>query len=199
MGRKQSGAGKHFFLCVAGLILSISGCVTLREGMEREQARNSILLGQSLLAQGDYEGSLRENQKIASLFAGRPPGDEAIFNTALIYADDRNPNSDYQKAASLFYKVVTDFPQSPLSVQARIWIGVLEAIDRLAQSKDKLTQANDRLNQTNEKLAEANEKLTQANEKLTQANEKLNQIIKKSKEVDLEIELKKREKEKRAP
>ncbi len=186
MGRKQSRAGKHFFLCVAGLILSISGCATLREGMELEQAQNSILLGQSLLAQGDYEGALRENQKVASLFARRPPGDEAIFNTGLIYADDRNPKSDYRKAASFFYKLVTDFPESSLTVQARIWVGVLEAIDGLDQTNDKLAQANDILNQTNEKLAEANEKLTQA-------NEKLNQIIKKSQQVDLEIELKKRE------
>ncbi len=183
MGRKQSRAGKHFFLCVAGLILSISGCATLREGTEREQARNSILLGQRLLAQGDYEGSLRENQKVASLFAGRPPGDEAIFNTALIYADSRNPKKDYRRAAGLFHKLVTDYPESFLSRQARIWAGVLEANDRLAQ--------------TNDKLAQANEKLAQANEKLAQANEKLNQVIKKSQQVDLEIELKKREKEKR--
>lgn len=191
MGRKQSRARKHFFLCFAGLILFISGCATLKQGTEREQARDSVLLGRKLLAQGDYEGSLRENQRVASLFAGRPPGDEAVFTIALIYADNRNPKKDYRRAAGLFHKLVTEYPQSPLSAQARIWLGVLEANERLAQTNDKLAQANDKLNQTNEKLS-------QTNEKLIQANEKLNQVIKKSQQVDLEIELKKREKEKKS-
>ncbi len=197
MGRKYSRAGKHLYLCVAGLILAMSGCGALKEATDRQQAQHSILLSQKLLAQGDYEGSLRENQQVALLFAEQSPGDEAIFNMALIYTDERNPKKDYQVAIGLLKKLQTSYPKSPLVAQSRVWVGVLEEHERLAQTNERLTQTNDKLAEHNDKLSQANEKLVQANEKLVQANEKLNQVIKKSQQVDLEIELKKREKERR--
>ena len=56
---------------------------------------------------------------------------------------------------------MTDYPQSPLAEQAKVWIGVIEE-----------------------------------NSKLNQTIDKLNQMIEESKQIDLEIEQKKREKAK---
>ncbi|MBI4490212.1 MAG: tetratricopeptide repeat protein [Deltaproteobacteria bacterium] len=109
--------------------------------------------GQNLLAQGDYEGSLKENQKALSLSADQAPGDEAVFNMGLIYAHSANSKKDYRKALSFFSRLIKDYPKSPLLEQAKIWVGVL------------------------------------------QANERLTQLIEKSKQVDIEIEEKKRLKE----
>jgi len=194
MGRKRTGTGKHIYFCIAGLIiLSLSGCATIEKtkqrvevgtplsetkervkvgglplektkGQEeikgkektREQvkANEYLLRGQKLLAQGDYEGSLRENQKTLSVSANNRPGDEALFNMGLIYAHSGNPKKDYGKSLDFFKKLLKDFPQSPLLEQAKIWIGVL------------------------------------------QENEKLTQMLEQSKQVDIEIEERKREKKK---
>ncbi|MGH7770620.1 MAG: hypothetical protein ACREQA_00100 [Candidatus Binatia bacterium] len=181
MGRKQTGAGKHVYFCIANLIfVSLLGCAALTEVTEREGARESLLRAQKLLAQEDYEGSLKENQKVVSLSGDKPPGDQAIFNMGLMYTHNGNPKKDYRRALDFFRKLMEDYPQSPLIEQAKIWVGVLEAHEKLGQE--------------NEKLSQENEKLSQANEKLSQANEKLNEVIKKSKQVDIEIEEKKREK-----
>lgn len=154
MGREQTRAGKHFYFCIASLIfLSLSGCATLKEIRARGETREALMRGQNLLAQGDYEGSLKENQKALSLSADQAPGDEAVFNMGLIYAHSANSKKDYRKALSFFSRLIKDYPKSPLLEQAKIWVGVL------------------------------------------QANERLTQLIEKSKQVDIEIEEKKRLKE----
>ena len=187
MGRKRTGKGKYLHLFVASLIFLIPGCALLKEMRDQDNARDTLVRGQKLLAQGDYEGALRENQRVLSLFEDRPPGDEALFNQGLLYSHVDNPKRDYRKAMDLFRKLVKDYPKSLLVEQSKVWIGVL-------QMNEKLTQANDRLTQANEKLSQTSEKLSQTNEKLSQANEKLNELIQKSKRVDLEIEQKRRKK-----
>jgi tetratricopeptide (TPR) repeat protein len=117
--------------------------------------------GKELLAQGDFEGALKQNQKVLSLSGNNPPGDEALFNMGLIYAHSGNPKKDYGKSIGFFKKLTKDYPQSPFVEQVRIWTGVL-----------------------------------QENEKLNQTIQKLNQVIEGSKQVDIEIEEKKREKAK---
>lgn len=112
-----------------------------------------MLRGQRLLAQGDYESSMKENQRVLSLFPDGSPADEAIFNMGLVYAHAGNPKRDYRKAMGLFRKLISEYPQSPLVEQAKAWLGVL------------------------------------------QMNEKLNQMLDKSKQVDIEIEERKRGKE----
>jgi tetratricopeptide (TPR) repeat protein len=118
---------------------------------ERGEAREHLLRGQKLLAQGDYEGSFAENQKVLTLSTHKPPEDEALFNIGLIYAHFDNPKKDYSKSLDYFKKMIQNYPKSPLVEQAKIWVEML------------------------------------------QENERLNQIIEKSKQVDIEIEEKKRE------
>jgi len=119
---------------------------------DRGEARGRLLRGQTLLAQGDYDGSLAENQKALTLSNRQLPGDEALFNIGLIYAHSGNPKKDYGKSLDFFKKVMTDYPKSPLFEQAKIWVGIL------------------------------------------QENGRLNQVIENSREVDMEIEERKREK-----
>jgi len=135
-------------------------------------AGEHLIVAQKFLGQGDYEGSLKENQKVLSLFENTPPGDEALFNMGLIYAHHEYPKRDYKKSLDLFKKLVKVYPQSPLVVQAKIWIGIL---------------------QENERLNNENERLNNEIERLNNEIEELNKAIKKTKEVDIEIEEKKKE------
>ena len=122
--------------------------------VDREEARSPFPRYQGLLARGDYEGTLAENQKVLALSNRQPPGDEALFNIGLIYAHSGNPKKDYRKALDSFRKVIADYPKSPFVEQAKIWVGIL------------------------------------------QENERLNQVIENSREVDMEIEERKRGKQK---
>lgn len=174
MGAKRAGTRKHLYLCVAVLIL-LSGCTLVQEAKRRGGARESIVRGQQLLAQGQYDDSLGEFQKVVSDYGEKPPADTALFHMALVYAHPGNPKKDYRKALALLQKLQADYPRTPWAEHAKVWEGVL---------------------QSNEKLIQANEKLSESNQRLTQAVEKLNQLIEKSRQIDLEIENKRRGKEK---
>ena len=114
-------------------------------------AREHLLRGQRLLAQGDYESALNENQKVLSMCTQRSPEDEALFNMGLIYAHSGNPRKDLGKSLDFFNKLIKDYPKSPLAEQAKVWIELLKE------------------------------------------NEELNRVIQKLKQVDIEVEEKKRE------
>jgi outer membrane protein assembly factor BamD (BamD/ComL family) len=140
------------------IFISLTGCATLKEMEAKRETREYLVTAQKLLDQGDYEGALKENQKVLSLYDNVPPGDEALFNAGLIYAHYGYPKRDCKKSLDLFKRLVQMFPQSPLVGQAKIWIGIL-----------------------------------QENERLSREIEELNKTIKKSKQVDIEIDEKKKE------
>ena len=173
MGRKRSRTGQFIFLCIAGLIFfPLFSCTTLEkqsvltrevfvEKVPKQVTKpeehpkpevENLGRAEQLIKQGDYEGSLKENQRVLSISGKNPPGDKALFNMGLIYAHGENPKKDYEKSLLFFKKVLTDYPQSPWAEEAKIWVGVL------------------------------------------QENEKLKKVIEKFKEVDIEVEEKKREK-----
>lgn len=149
----------YLYLSIACMIfISLAGCATLKEMEAKRETREYFTTAQKLLEQGDYEGSLRENEKVLSLYDNIPPGDEALFNIGLIYAHYGYPKRDYKKSLDLFKRLLMMFPQSPLVGQAKIWMGIL-----------------------------------QENQRLNREIEELNKTIKKSKQVDIEIEEKKKE------
>jgi len=171
MGRERTRTRQFIFLCFAGLIFFLlSGCTTLQKlfvptrevPAEKVQklperpkpAFEGLERAAQLLKQGDYDGSLKENQRVLSLAGNNLPGDRALFNMGLIYAHGENPNKNHEKSLLFFNKVIKDHPQSPLVEEAKIWIRVLKE------------------------------------------NEKLKEVIERFKEVDMEVEGKKRERRK---
>jgi tetratricopeptide (TPR) repeat protein len=169
MGRKRPRRGQFIFLCIAGLIFFLlSGCTTLKnllvppreapaEKVQKQPERpkpawESLERAAQLLKRGDYDGSLKENQRALSLGGKNPPSDRALFNIGLIYSHEENPKKDHEKSLFFFTKVIKDYPQSTLVEEANIWIKVLRE------------------------------------------NERLRAVIEKFKEVDMQVEEKKREK-----
>ena len=140
------------------IFISLSGCAAVKCLQAKKESRESLVRAQRLFEQRDYEGSLKENQKVLALYHDVPPGDEALFHTAIIYAHVGYPKRDYRKSLDLFMRLVKRFPRSPWARQAEIWVGILRE-----------------------------------NERLNREVEELNQTLKKSKEVDIEIDKKKKE------
>jgi TolA-binding protein len=101
---------------------------------EEQRAHKHLIRSQKLLAKGDYQGALLENDKVLSLGDKNACRDKALFNAGLIYAHYENPEKDYNKAINLcFSKLIEDYPQSTLVEQAKLWVGTLEIIEKEKQ------------------------------------------------------------------
>jgi len=156
MGRERSRTGYFILLGVASLIFFLlSGCTTLQKlfipppeapGPKVEIAPElppepppppefaGLERAAQLFKQGDYEGSLKENQRVLSLAGKNPPGDRALFNMGLIFAHGKNPKKDYENSLLFFGNILMDYPQSPLAEEAKIWIQVLREYEKLKEA-----------------------------------------------------------------
>ena len=161
MGRKRTRTREYLYLSIAGLIfVSFAGCATSR-GMEaKREARECLITAQKLLDRGDYEGSLKENRKVLSLYESVPPGDEALFNTGLIYAHYGYSQKDHKKSLDLFKRLVEIFPQSPLVEQAKIWIGMLQENERLKREIEELNKTLKKSKQVDIEIDEKKKEIT---------------------------------------
>jgi tetratricopeptide (TPR) repeat protein len=121
---------------------------------EWEQAREPFLLSQKLLAEGNYEGALKENQRILSLSGQNPPGDEALFNIGLIHAHPGNTKKDYGKSLTFFRRLIKEYPQSSCFEQAKIWVGILQDNERLSRSIDELSRVLEKSKQVDIEIEE---------------------------------------------
>jgi len=163
------------------ILLSLTGCATLertkegvyisstsiekRDGMEfgsplREKAKDVseadeyLTRSMTFFSQGDFEGALRENQKALSLSGNQPPGDEALFNIALIYAHPGNPKKDYGKSLGFFKKLTNDHPQSSWGAQAKAWTTVLQDNEKLRISVEELKKVIEESKQVDMEIEE---------------------------------------------
>jgi outer membrane protein assembly factor BamD (BamD/ComL family) len=142
------------------IFLSLAGCAMLKEMEARRETREYFITAQKLLDQGDYEGSLKENQKVLSLYDNIPPGDEALFRVGLIYAHHGYPKKDYQKSLDHFKKLVKVFPQSPFASQAKIWIGILQENERLSREIGELNMTIKKSKQVDIEIDEKKKELS---------------------------------------
>jgi hypothetical protein len=156
LGRKCLGKRKYFFLCVAGLIiLSLVSCgPAFKKPVDKEKANQVIIertitekanclqrdILQSLARNEDFETLLRQNEeKLASLQKFKP-ADELLFTLALLYAHPENPKKNYRTSLFLFRRVLNEYPQSICVVEAKIWAGVLDDIERAAKVDIEIEQ-----------------------------------------------------------
>ena len=161
MGRKRNRAWKYLYLCIACMtLISLAGCTALKEMEAKRETREYLITAQKLLDQEDYEGSLKENQKVLSLYGHVPPGDEALFNTGLIYVHYGYAKRDYKKSLDIFKRLVKVFPQSPLAGQAKIWIGILQENERLNREIEEVNKTLKKSKQVDIELDEKKKELS---------------------------------------
>ena len=106
------------------------------------EGRESQTRSQRLLAAGDFEGFINENQRILSVARPRSSKDEALFNLGLVYAHERNPKKDFLKSLDFFKRLIHEHPKSPLVEQAKVWVGLLQEYESLNQVIQKLKQVD---------------------------------------------------------
>lgn len=112
-------------------MLTSVACAQLRHVVHPEPDRCARLQGlHARVASGDFEGAIRESQEALANPSESRPADLALFNLGLLYAHYANPKKDYKKSLAYFTRLVKDFPRSPLVEEAKIWVDVLEAMER---------------------------------------------------------------------
>lgn len=169
-------------LCGAALaaLFSLAGCGTVRSdsmGSGAESNAEYIKRSKALFTEGNYEAAFTENQK--ALAEGKGAPDVALFNIGLISAYSSNPKKDYPKALVSFRTLVSQYPQSPLAEQAKVWVLVLEEHQKITEDKQK--------------LVEEKRSLTREREVLSLEREKLKYTAEKLRQVDIEIEKRRRQ------
>ncbi len=161
-------------------LLAFGGCTTLQVDSTAPQKSiksDAFARATSLFNEGNYDAALKENQRLLAEKKASP--DMALFNMGLISAYSSNPKKDYPRALNSFKTLVQQHPSSPLTEQAKIWIQVIQEHLRLADERQK--------------LVEEKRILTREREALSQEREKLEYLAEKSRQVDLEIEKRRRQ------
>ena len=119
--------------------------------------------------------------------------DVALFNMGVISAYSLNPKKDYPRALTSFKTLVNQHPQSPLTKQAEVWIQVLEEHQKIANEKQKLAEERQKLVEEKRSLTREKEAFSRDREALSQEREKLKYTVEKSRQLDMEIEKRRRQ------
>jgi len=161
-------------------VLSMPGCATFHS----EKKPDPFERAKTLFTEGNYEAALKENQRVLAEGGGAP--DVALFNIAYICAYSLNPKKDYARALGSFRTVASQYPESPLTEQVKVWIQVLEEHQKMAGERQKVLEEK-RI------LAREKETLSRERETLSQEKEKLKYTTEKSRQLDIEIEKRRRQ------
>lgn len=162
-------------LLTAIFCLGLVGCTNIGE-IVRGSAANQ-LEKPIVQAPANFDVALKETQTAQA--AGKIAVDVALFNTGVILAHPSNPKKDYPRAIVSFKALVAEHPQSALVEQSKTWIQVLEQQQKVSDEKQKIEE---------EKRA-----LIREREMLVQERQKQNYNNAKSRQLDLEIERRRRQ------
>ena len=133
MGKKRAKKRICLLLhgaCLLAIFLLLTGCALTADFKNKWQGHEHLDVAEKLMIKGDFEGALKEDEEVVRLFPGVSPGDCALFHMGLIRAHPDNPQRDYKKALECFRRLVRDFPRSALEEKARVWIGAIDELTR---------------------------------------------------------------------
>lgn len=179
MGRKSTRKGERLYVQLAGFLIFVflvGGCAAGLAPplqLDRPSAVRHLVLGECLLAQGDYAGARHQAEHVLQQFPGQAD-DRALHLKGMALVHPANPQADIQTGAKAFRRIVSNHPDSPLVVEAQSWLAV---ISQLAENR----QVQERL-ETEKQALEA--RLAVEKDKRRKLEERLQQM----KAVDLSVE-----------
>jgi hypothetical protein len=171
--------------------VSLVGCTTIGEQIgkpepvqpQKQTQPEYLQRSKALFAEGKYEAALHENQR--ALAEGGDAPDAALFNIGLISAYSQNPKKDYPRALQSFRTLGANHPQSPFAEQGKLWLLILEEHQKSQEEQRKM-------NEERHRLAEERRALIREREVLAQERKKLKYTEEKSRQLDLDIEKRRR-------
>jgi predicted RNase H-like nuclease (RuvC/YqgF family) len=146
----------------------------------------------------NFKASLRESRTALELFS-RSLGDQTLFQIGLIHAHPENPSQNLKNSTTAFQKLINNYPNSSLRSQAELWIMHLRRIQDLEATlnagKQEIGKLHDRLNRIKKNQSQHKKLQNKYIQKIKNQKKEIQGLkrnIKRSKEIDLKIEEKKR-------
>jgi len=166
----------RLLLNAAPLLLGalIAGCSTTDQSRQGTSSPTG-----SLIIPSNFDQALKENQKALAENKGQP--DVALYNIGVISAHSANPKKDYSRALLSFRTLLKDHPSSLRAEQAKLWIQAIE-------QNQKASEEGQRLAEEKRAVARERDQLAQERTQLAQERNKLNYAIEKSRQLDADIE-----------
>lgn len=135
MGRKRRKVGHDLYLCLAALL---SACLGACAFTGQSGTDTWIVFGrwqhlapvQNRLEKGDFEGAINRYQNLLARQGGTMYADLALFDLGLLYAHYDNPKRDFKNSLSSFTRMIRECPGSSLVEEAKIWVNLLETLER---------------------------------------------------------------------
>lgn len=203
MGEKQTGKGQPIFFFLTGfvsILIAISGCVEkdksylakkrIESVLETEGDR-SLAFARTLLAKGHYKESLAKSESVLKQYP-RSLGDQALLNMGLVHADPAYADADVTKAIEYFQRLIKEYPESILKVEAEIWVLVLKDRIKKDQEVGDLTKTLEALKQDakakTDQFKNMQLKLSESQDQVRELKSQIDQL----KNVDIRIEERRR-------
>ncbi|MBE0460273.1 MAG: outer membrane protein assembly factor BamD [Candidatus Aminicenantes bacterium] len=192
-----------FILATTYILLVSFGCATFILSAKNIEIRKHLSLAKKLSKQAKYEQALRENEMILEKHPENPWQDEVLFNLACLYAYYDNPQKDYNKAIIYFQRLIKEFPQSSYQKESNLWLAILGEI---LSKERKTNNLRDEINSLKKEKIEIQSSMSQEillkEQEIKKLEKKihiqeiaidlLQAQIKKIKEVDIQLEKKRR-------
>lgn len=165
-------------------LISCAKITEIVQGPGSEQGNHPAVVS----TPANFDVALKENQ--TALTAGKIAPDIALYNSGFLLAHPYNPKKDYPKAIQSFQTLIAEHPRSSLREPAKTWIQVLEQQQKVAEETREQQQ---KVAEERRKLAEEKRALGKEREMLAQERQKLNYASEKSRQLDMEIEKRRRQ------
>jgi tetratricopeptide (TPR) repeat protein len=145
VGYKSGRTGKHIVLYLAvGCLtaaINIVSCAPVQDKIAEIRARQRLEQYRENLAASRFETVILESNTIIRENETEPPADIAFYALGEVYAHHEYEGRDYDQAQYYFEKLIENFPQSPLTSEAKTYISLLGTI----AAKEKTAAAREQI------------------------------------------------------
>jgi tetratricopeptide (TPR) repeat protein len=162
-------------------MLGVFSCVTY---VEKQEVKISLERANDSMILGNFQDALTENNKAISQ-PSQPLGDRTLFQRGIIYSHPHNSDRNYQKAIANFREIIQEFPQSNLINAAEVFVVSLQ---KIVDMENIIKEQKKKIKITRRKLEKGKAHIKKLNIQIA----KFRKQIKEFKEIDLNIEEKKR-------
>jgi hypothetical protein len=174
-----------------------SGCVITKE-LAKDKIHietDPMKFGRDRMQNGDYNGALKEYNKILKAHPTKSPGDKALFELGILFAYPDNPKRSSSKASGYFKRLLKEFPESLLKRESLAWVDTLDKIHEYEEKIKALSERNRAYKEKVTTLEKNNRAYIEKVTTLEKNNSACEGQIKALKEIDIGLEEKKRQEE----
>mgnify|MGYP001025337491 CR=1 FL=1 len=144
MGNKSYWTGQLFLRYSAISIIflaliSVNGCAPVNKDTAREvQISKQLQKYKSNLTDGFYDTIVQQSRKVVADGEKNPSAEVAFYALGEIYAHTDYSGKDYDLSQYYFEKLIGNFPESSMSAEAKLYLGLFETIkekEKMAKSR----------------------------------------------------------------